>query len=208
MKFVSNEPVSFTDIDEERKPITSADISYIYRQIKNKILADRTGLELCLAKYFEVIDDFSMEFNVNSKESLNSNGIQMKDIESLSLGQKVVAILTFIFEYGMFTSDNTPLIIDQPEDNLDNQYIYRNLVGSLRQIKNTRQIIVVTHSSTIVTNADSEQVIVLESDNKKGWIVNRGYPSNRTIMKHIINYLEGGEPSFKHKMNMYQTIIQ
>ncbi|WP_258171031.1 AAA family ATPase [Paenibacillus sp. R14(2021)] len=132
----------------------------------------------------------------------------MRDISQLSLGQKVVAILTFLFEYGRFTNDTTPLIIDQPEDNLDNQYIYKNLVQSLRQIKNNRQVVVVTHSSTIVTNADAEQVIVLESDSSRGWIEKTGYPSNKTIMKHIINYLEGGEPSFIHKVKMYDTILQ
>jgi predicted ATP-dependent endonuclease of OLD family len=99
------------------------------------------------------------------------------------------------------------IILDQPEDNLDNQYIYKNLVNSLKQIKNSRQIIIVTHSSTIVTNADAEQVIVLESDSKNGWIVKKGYPDDDTITKHIINYLEGGADSFKHKIGMYSRVL-
>jgi predicted ATP-dependent endonuclease of OLD family len=78
----------------------------------------------------------------------------------------VVGILTFIFNYGEYSNDFTPLVIDQPEDNLDNMCIYENLVKSLRKIKTKRQVIVSTHSATIVTNADSEQVIVMESDNK------------------------------------------
>nr|WP_239710878.1 hypothetical protein [Paenibacillus sp. 19GGS1-52] len=131
----------------------------------------------------------------------------MKDISELSLGQKVVTILTFIFEYGKFFNDSTPLIIDQPEDNLDNQYIYRNLVNSLKLIKNSRQIIIVTHSSTIVTNADAEQVIVLESDHRHGWVINKGYPDDDIITRHIINYLEGGEDSFRHKIGMYQKVL-
>lgn len=119
----------------------------------------------------------------------------------------MVAILTFILNYGTYCGDNSSLIIDQPEDNLDNQYIYKNLVSSLRQVKNERQVIVVTHSSTIVTNADAEQVIVLKSDNKHGWIENRGYPSDKIVMKYIVQYLEGGEESFKHKMDAYSTIL-
>ncbi|MGG2196567.1 Spaf_1101 family AAA-like ATPase [Paenibacillus sp.] len=207
LKFSSSEERNFDDVDEEIRQLTSSDIPFVYKRIKDKLVENKLNLELCLGKYFEIIDDFTLQFNVNSRESVNSIGVNMKDISLLSLGQKVVAILTFLFEYGKFTADNTPLIIDQPEDNLDNQYIYKNLVNSLRQIKNNRQIIVVTHSSTIVTNADAEQVIVLESNNAHGWIEKSGYPSNKTIMKHIINYLEGGEPSFKHKMNMYKTII-
>jgi len=87
----------------------------------------------------------------------------MKDIEDMSLGQKVAAVLSFIFTYGKFSNDNSPLII---EDNLDNQYIYKNLVESLKHIKNNRQVIIVTHNSTIVTNAETEQVVVLNSNNK------------------------------------------
>jgi predicted ATP-dependent endonuclease of OLD family len=132
----------------------------------------------------------------------------MKNIEELSLGQRVAAILTFVFQFGYHTNDNTPLIIDQPEDNLDNQYIYKNLVKSLREIKNNRQVIIVTHSSTIVTNADAEQVIVMGSDNEKAWIETKGYPSERKIINHILNYLEGRIDSFKHKMETYALFMK
>jgi predicted ATP-dependent endonuclease of OLD family len=110
--------------------------------------------------------------------------------------------------FGIHTNDNTPLIIDQPEDNLDNQYIYKNLVSSLRQIKNNRQVIIVTHSSTIVTNAVAEQVIVLNSDNQKSWVEQRGYQGNPKITKLVLQYLEGGQESFIHKMNTYNTILK
>lgn len=206
-KFVTSLELTFKDIDNQRLPVGYNNLQNIYRTLKNKITENRIGLEISLGRYLEITDDFSLQFNVNSKEIVETLGVNLKDISNLSLGQKVVAILTFLFEYGNFTKDNTPLIIDQPEDNLDNQYIYKNLVKSLRQIKNNRQVVIVTHSSTIVTNADAEQVIVLESDNKKGWVEKSGYPSNSAIMKHIINYLEGGEPSFKHKMDMYKAIL-
>lgn len=78
------------------------------------------------------------------------------------------------------------------------------MVGSLKLIKNKRQVIIVTHSSTIVTNADAEQVLVMDSDNDNGWVLASGYPSERSIVKHIINYLEGGVPSFKNKMRTYE----
>ncbi|MFC5528244.1 TrlF family ATPase, partial [Cohnella yongneupensis] len=203
----SQNELSIRGVIDELQPVSSKNLSLIYKHIKNKITESKINLELCFGRYFEVIDDFSLLFNVNSKEQVDTLGPLLKDVTQLSLGQKVVAILTFIFEYGNYTNDNTPLIIDQPEDNLDNQYIYKNLVTSLRQIKNNRQVIVVTHISTIVTNADAEQVIVLDSDNIKGWIEKTGYPTDQKITKHIINYLEGGRPSFKHKINMYSTII-
>lgn len=77
-----------------------------------------------LNKYCAIIDDYTLFFNINSKESINYEKVIMKNIEYLSLGQMVVAILTSILNYGTYCGDNSPLIIDQPEDNLDNQYIY------------------------------------------------------------------------------------
>jgi broad-specificity NMP kinase len=62
-------------------------------------------------------------------------------------------------------------------------------VKSLRKIKTKRQVIVSTHSATIVTNADSEQVIVMESDNKHGWLLKKGYPSDKVVLGHIVSIL-------------------
>lgn len=127
--------LTFSDVDQNRKHIEQKDITDIYRKIRDKLLYDRDRLIKCFQHYFEVVDDFSILFNTSSKEIVTTIAPIMKDINEISLGQKVVAILTFIFEYGKHFNDNTPLIIDQPEDNLDNQYIYKNLVNSLKQIK-------------------------------------------------------------------------
>lgn len=94
------------------------------------------------------------------------------------------------------------------EDYLDNQYIYKNLVRKLKEIKSKRQIIIATHSSTIVTDAKEEQVIVMNSDNKNGWIQATRYLNEKVIKLHIINYLEGGIDSFKYKMFMYNEILK
>ncbi|NUU54901.1 hypothetical protein HP548_12520 [Paenibacillus taichungensis] len=207
LSYQADKNPTFYDVDQNRKYVEQKDITEIYRTIRDKLLFDRERLIMCFQLYFEVIDDFSIMFNTSAKEIVTTIAPIMKDINEISLGQKVVAILTFIFEYGKHFNDNTPLIIDQPEDNLDNQYIYKNLVNSLKQIKNNRQIIVVTHSSTIVTNADAEQVIILDSDSRNGWIEKKGYPDNDVVTKHIINYLEGGEESFKHKIGMYEKVL-
>ena len=98
----------------------------------------------------------------------------------------------------------SPLIIDQPEDNLDNQYIYRNLVQDFRSIKNTRQIIIATHNSTNVVNTGCENIIVLESDHKKSWISKKGYCKEKKINREIINNLEGGVEAFEQKINIYK----
>lgn len=198
----------FKDIDADLIEINDEYSTIIFETIRHELLIRRELLETSIKKLFEVFDDFTIHFNINMKESSINQKPLMKDINEISLGQKVAAILSFVFNYGYFTNDNTPLIIDQPEDNLDNQYIYKNLVESLRQIKNNRQVIVVTHNSTIVTNADTEQVIVLKSDNEHGWIEKKGFPTDKKITKLIINYLEGGIDSFKHKIESYTLILK
>lgn len=194
-------------IDEEYEDIESYNLNKVLNNIYITITVNKYNFELSLERYIEITDDFTILFNVNSKESIQPGKPLMKNVEHLSLGQKVVAILTFVIQYGLYSNDNTPLIIDQPEDNLDNPYIYSNLVKSLREVKNNRQVILVTHSSTIVTNSDAEQVIVLNSNNECGWVEQKGYPSDQKVLKYILIYLEGGVYSFKHKMETYTTVL-
>ena len=88
------------------------------------------------------------------------------------------------------------------------QYIYKNLVKQLREVKNERQIIIATHSATIVTNSMTDQVCLMCSDGEHGWIEKSGYPSEPIIKKHIVNYLEGGIESFKHKQKLYASVLE
>lgn len=123
------------------------------------------------------------------------------------MGQKVVAMISFILEYSKFTNDLSPLIIDQPEDNLDNQYIYRNLVKDFRSIKNSRQIIIATHNSTILINSGCENVIILQSDNERAWMEKNGYSKKKEINRRVINILEGGVEAFQNKVKIYRENI-
>ncbi|HGJ2420836.1 TPA: hypothetical protein ACJVQD_001024 [Streptococcus pneumoniae] len=152
-----------------------------------------------------------LEFNINSKESSQQLDILYKEVGVLSLGQKVVAMLDFLLAYSDYSKDFRPLIIDQPEDNLDNRYIYRHLVQQFRDVKAQRQIILATHNATIVTNSMTDQVVIMESDGVNGWIESQGYVSEKYIKNHIINHiinqLEGGKDSFKHKMSIYETAL-
>jgi len=204
---INHNEISILEIDKTLTGITKDNLVDVYDSISDGITLYLDRLVTSIEKWFEVVDEFTLEFNVNSREFVEKSKPIMRNITDLSLGQKVVAVLSFVFKFGYHVNDNTPLIIDQPEDNLDNQYIYKNLVSSLREIKNSRQVIVVTHSSTIVTNADAEQVIVMGSDNEKGWVEKNGYPSDPIIIKHILNYLEGGSDSFKHKMSTYTIML-
>lgn len=176
--------------------------------LRKEILQDGSErIVHCLKRYVSSGVHFDLEFNVFSSDASENRRENYKSIADLSLGQKVVAILSFILSYGKFTDDNTPLIVDQPEDNLDSHFIYENLVAELKKIKDQRQVIIATHNSTLVTNTKAEQVIVLQSNNQNGWIEAAGYPTSPSIVKKIILYLEGGKKSFVHRFHVYRSHI-
>lgn len=120
LKFTKNASSSMHDVDESFEVITERNVSIVYKEIKNELLKEKELLLSSLNKYFAIIDDYTLFFNINSKESINYEKGIIKNIEYLSFGKKVVAILTFILNYGTYCGDNSPLIIDHPEENLDN----------------------------------------------------------------------------------------
>lgn len=145
---------------------------------------------------------YCIKFNVNSHE-INAKKVMHKDISELSLGQRAVAILTIITE-GITKLDlKTPLIIDQPEDQLDNRFIYQHLIHTVRRLKEKKQVIFVTHNANIPVCGDAENIMCLTSDNEHGWMDKYGSLENDKVQKRIIEILEGGEESFKMRLNKY-----
>ena len=202
------EEISFSMVEENLNTITEQNEKKVIDDIF-KVLVSEKNLQLIM-DYLKIMvqqqEKFSLLFNINSKSS-GTKGVNFKDVMTLSLGQKVVAMLDFVLGYGDYIGDYRPLLIDQPEDNLDSQYIYKNLVRQLRDVKQKRQIIIATHNATIVTNAMADQVCVMQSDGINGWVEKAGYPSEEKIKKSIVDYLEGGVDSFKHKMQVYEEIL-
>ena len=197
-------------VDKDINAISAKNEKFILRsltdilwQIGNKYIIDRFRNNLITEG-----DRFVLEFNLANRAGIMGEKVDFRDVTKLSMGQKVVAMLTFVLGYSEYSNDYRPLIMDQPEDNLDSQYIYKNLVDELRTIKSKRQVIIATHNATIVTNAKADQVIVLDSDNQHGWVKASGYPNEIRIKKHILNYLEGGVESFLHKEKIYKDVLK
>lgn len=195
-------------VDKNIEKLDINNIDFLIQDVFLNLITDKniSFVQTFLKKYVTEIEEFSLYFNINNREGNNAKDL-FKDVRDISLGQKVVAMLSFILGYSDYSCDYRPLVIDQPEDNLDNQYIYKNLVQQLRNIKEKRQIIIATHNATIVTNAKADQVCVMESDNQHGWIAMTGYPGERKIKNQIINYLEGGKKSFLHKQQIYSDVL-
>jgi len=193
----------FRDVHQEPDKVLKSIINEFLR------LGEKAIIKKFADEYIKKLENFTLEFNIESKSTSQKNKkANFLEIKKLSQGQKVVAMLSFILGYSAFIHDERPLIIDQPEDNLDNQYIYETLVKTIRDVKLQKQIIIATHNATIVTNARAEQVIVLESDGQNGWIAASGYSDERKIKKHIINYLEGGIEAFRKKYMMYADLLK
>ena len=131
-------------------------------------------------------DNLTVKFN---------DGKKFKDVSQGSAGQKASAILSFLLSYG-----SEPLILDQPEDDLDNGLISSLIVSKLHESKKERQIIIVTHNPNIVVNGDSEYVIALE---EKGQInINAsGALQEINVRKNVCEIMEGGEIALQKRYN-------
>ncbi|MBM7581036.1 TrlF family AAA-like ATPase [Jeotgalibacillus terrae] len=121
-----------------------------------------------------------------------------KSISNASAGQKTSAILTFLLSYG-----NSPLLLDQPEDDLDNQLIYDLIVNRLSHSKNHRQIITVTHNANIPVNGDSEWVIAMNSESKDIEVMHEGSIEDQNVKEAICNIMEGGREAFELRAKRY-----
>ena len=120
-------------------------------------------------------------------------GGKQKDLYQGSPGQKTAALLAFIFSYG-----DDPLLLDQPEDDLDNQVIQNLVLGGIGKNKKKRQIIIATHNANIVVNGNSEMIFPLQ--------VSHGETStdakslqNEHIRTSICNIMEGGKQAFEQR---------
>ena len=149
----------------------------------------------------QVIIDFKLNVNYGSK---NKN--VFVDRENLSFGQRAVGILLIIL-YGTTISDfNQTIILDQPEDDLDNSYVYHTLVKQLADVKEKRQLIVATHSPNIAVAGNSENILVLKGNGESGWIECNGTIHDNAVSNEAVDILEGNETVFKERAELYGII--
>lgn len=122
-----------------------------------------------------------------------------KSISQLSLGQQQSVLLGIL----MLSKSKKPLIIDQPEDNLDSEFIFKTIVMNLRRIKEARQVIIVTHNPNIAVLGDAELIIPLKSTSIKSHVINSGSIDRKETREVCCEILEGGKSAFKHRQIIY-----
>ena len=116
--------------------------------------------------------------------------------DDLSMGQRCTAVLPIIFAVS-----KNPLIIDQPEDNLDNKYITERIHEIVRNQKTNRQMIFITHNPNIPVLSDAENNLFLLYENRKSKVDGKG--SVIDVKEKIIKLLEGGKEAFNRRKDIY-----
>jgi hypothetical protein len=125
-----------------------------------------------------------------------------KELNQLSPGERGTLLLVF---YLLVDKDDIPLIIDQPEENLDNQTVYELLVPCIKEAKGRRQVFIVTHNPNLAVVCDAEQIICASLNKKHDHRVQylSGAIENPEINKKIVDILEGTRPAFDNRESKY-----
>ena len=192
-----------TDIDFDKKEDV---ISLLDSLIAALHADDRTGQKDASRSVTEQVKDveglyeylFSLEF-LDKNYQLKQGD---KNLEQLSPGERGALLLVF---YLLLDNNDMPLLIDQPEDNLDNHSIATILVPFIRVAKKKRQIIMVTHNPNLAVVSDAEQVIYvnLDKDNNYTFSTTSGSIENQKVNKKIVDVLEGAMPAFNTRKRKY-----
>jgi ATPase subunit of ABC transporter with duplicated ATPase domains len=150
-----------------------------------------------------------LELPATTAISLNVAGegqtVNWQELEALSTGQKATAVLLLL----LLESD-APLVVDQPEDDLDNRFITEGIVPKMREEKQRRQFLFATHNANIPVLGDAELVIGLSASGESGQEVKAKIPSKhmgsideRPVREMIEEVLEGGKEAFEMRRLKY-----
>jgi len=145
----------------------------------------------------EMLDRIFSWFPADSLQvsySARGDGQDFRPISQGSSGQRAAAMLAFLLAYG-----DEPILIDQPEDDLDNHLIYGLVVQQMRKNKQRRQIITVTHNPNIVVNGDAEMVHALDFAYGQCCVTKRGSLQDSDLREEICRVMEGGREAFEQR---------
>jgi len=171
----------------EKYQISPATAERLYRAMDDEFLMDLESFEI----------PTKITISLNTGAPLQPN---FKDTNHLSVGQKCTAILTLILMESPY-----PLIVDQPEDDLDNSYIFDDIVQKLRAEKERRQFIIATHNANIPILGDAEQIIVLAASDERidQNQIKKGSIDDVSLKEPVEKILEGGRQAFELRKMKY-----
>lgn len=185
------------------------DVVTFVTQLHDKIVATAgiggkpsVGIASLLRKDKSVSDVYDLLFGLSFLEPRYSLLFQETQIEQLSPGQRGALLLIF---YLLVDKGRNPIILDQPEENLDNETVVSLLVPVLTEAKKRRQIIMVTHNPNLAVVCDAEQIIWATFNRRDGSKIayTAGAIENPDINKHVVDVLEGTKPAFNNRRVKY-----
>jgi len=141
-------------------------------------------------------------FDLKQVEAKFSLSLAGTTIQQMSPGQRGALLLIF---YLLVDTDPTPLILDQPEENLDNQTVYSMLVPIIQRAKERRQIVMVTHNANLAVCCDAEQIIHAEFDRSDQFALTyvSGAIESSELNRSVLDVLEGTTPAFDNRRDKY-----
>jgi ABC-type cobalamin/Fe3+-siderophores transport system ATPase subunit len=167
-------------IGEISKHIESADVRSIWEKVRLTRIDDLVDVELWRP-------------DGTSAGRMNGEGGKI-----LSEGQRNTAMLSLILAAG-----SGPIVIDQPEDELDSNYLFSDLVPLLRHNKNSRQLILATHNANLPVNADAEHIYAFDAMQGRGKRRTEGGLDRAEVTRAVLDIMEGSEKAFKQRSEKY-----
>ncbi|MCA9485580.1 MAG: ATP-binding protein, partial [Nanoarchaeota archaeon] len=166
-------------------------------QPKTTISENLSDIQLnTFREYFNSNVEAFLTYRVPDKFDIIYRG---RPLNEHSLGQRASALIIFL----LTLKESDLVIIDQPEDDLDNQTIYNDVIKVLKELKNSSQFIFATHNPNIPVLGDCEQVISCKY-NANRIQTNFGSIDNETIRNEIVNIMEGGQEAFNNRKRIYE----
>lgn len=138
--------------------------------------------------------------SLHVEHRLTGETAEFRPIGQASAGQRAAAMLAFLLAHG-----EEPLVLDQPEDDLDNQLIYSLVVKQIKENKLRRQIIAVTHNPNIVVNGDAEMVHVLDFISGQCRVAHSGSLQGAEMRDHVCRVMEGGRDALERRYRRLET---
>lgn len=161
-----------------------------------------TQIENQLSSKTSKLDLYNFLFSFNYLDPQFSITYDRKNISLLSPGEKGTLLLIF---YLLIDTDRRPIIIDQPEENLDNETVFLRLVAFIKRAKQNRQIIIVTHNPNLAIVCDAEQIIYSKMNKESNHQIEyvSGAIENKDIKELALKILEGTRPAFNNRKDKY-----
>jgi ABC-type cobalamin/Fe3+-siderophores transport system ATPase subunit len=186
-------------------PHSGADISKAATEGKQALLD--LGLTATMADKLQslggsqlrLLDEIDRPDAIHVEVDLADTGEQRwTHLREVSPGQAATAMLALALVAG-----SEPLVIDQPEDDLDNRFIYEEIVQQIADVASQRQVIVATHNANIPVLGDAELVVAFEATTERGEILARGGLDEPVVATTARNILEGGVEAFEARARRY-----